>query len=250
MSWGKPRKGGWSATGAEEPVTRFTQIIRSIVQVMPGGVIRYGKTGPDDDAHTGFWLGVTTDGVARFSVGGPGFWLKWDGSAVQICGYIVIPANPDNNTWLSWRGDDGEPCGYVHSWDSGSWHMMELGLPIPHHPDGWGVIDVFADGDFGKSLRLRLITKRGQPAEEQKMTLLIGNMESFYVDGNRNAWLDGRFAAAAAVNAGELVNLGQADARYVAKSAGWSGSFRTDEAAGIAGAATVTVVNGQITAVA
>lgn len=245
MSWGKPRKGGWSNTGGEsEPVTRFTQVIRSIVQVMPGGVIRYGKSDPDDDAHTGFWLGVTTTGVARFSVGGPGFWVKWTGIALEICGYVVIPANPDNRTWLSWRGADGKTCGYVHALDSGGWHVMELGTPVPHLPDGWGMLDLIVDGDLGKQLRLRLLTKRGQPAAEQKLALLVGNVERFYIDGEANGWLEGRFAAAAAVEAGELVNLGQADGRYLAQSAGWSGSFRTDEIA------TVTVVDGQITGVA
>ena len=51
------RLGGDAA--ADEPVRRFSQVIRTILSVMPGGVIRYGKAGPDDDAHVGFWLGVT-----------------------------------------------------------------------------------------------------------------------------------------------------------------------------------------------
>ena len=51
---GPTKAGGWLSTGAdEEPVSRFTQIIRTVLEVVPGGVIRAGKAAWDDDAHVG-----------------------------------------------------------------------------------------------------------------------------------------------------------------------------------------------------
>ena len=111
MGWGRPKRGGWgpsggTLTGEAEAVNRFSQIIRTVISVMPGGVIRYGKDGPEDDGHVGFWLGVTVDGVARFSVGGPAFWLKWDGAQLLVRGKISTLSGDNPDDRVRWVGSE------------------------------------------------------------------------------------------------------------------------------------------------
>src|SRR5512137_1085136 len=125
MSWGKLQKGGWGRTAPDEPVSRFSQIIRTIVSVVPGGVIQYAKDGPDDDAHTGFWLGVTPAGVAKFSIGGPGGWLKWDGEHLHVRGALETFAGESFPDWLAFYGADGEPAAYVMGHDAWG-HQLEI----------------------------------------------------------------------------------------------------------------------------
>ncbi len=103
MTWGRPRR--W-VSGTDEAGSRFAQIIRSVLDVVAGGGLRAGKLTWDDDAHVGFWLGVGTDGVARFSVGGPAFWLKWTGSELLVRGRFSTPGDP-NELDLFVEGDAG-----------------------------------------------------------------------------------------------------------------------------------------------
>ncbi len=84
MSW---QKRGWG-TVEERAATVVYQVIRAVLEVVPGGVIRAGKTGYADDAHAGFWLGVGADGVARLNVGDAAHYLKWTGARLEIAGSI------------------------------------------------------------------------------------------------------------------------------------------------------------------
>lgn len=61
-------------------------VIRAILEVVPGGVIRAGKTAYADDAFVGFWLGVDSDGAAKFNLGGSSYYLKWTGERLEIAG--------------------------------------------------------------------------------------------------------------------------------------------------------------------
>jgi hypothetical protein len=87
MSWGR-RKTGWGDEAEGEGEARYSfnvsGIIKSIVEVVPGGVIRAGKTAYADDAHVGFWLGKDSDGLAKLNLGGSAFYLKWTGSELLI----------------------------------------------------------------------------------------------------------------------------------------------------------------------
>jgi hypothetical protein len=87
MSWGR-RKTGWGDDAEGEGEARYSfnvsGIIKTILEVVPGGVIRAGKTTYADDAHVGFWLGVDHDGLAKLNLGGKTFYLKWTGSELLI----------------------------------------------------------------------------------------------------------------------------------------------------------------------
>jgi hypothetical protein len=93
MPWSTRKPGGWgppASEGDDESPTRWglTTVIRTILDVVPGGVIRAGKTAYTDDTHVGFWLGVDSDGLAKLNIGGADFFLKWTGAALQIAGSL------------------------------------------------------------------------------------------------------------------------------------------------------------------
>lgn len=128
MSWGTQREGGWLRHGDSEAGNRFTQILRTILEVVPGGVIRAGKTAYSDDSNVGFWIGVDSDGLAKINVGGATAFLKWTGSALQISGQADIQGDSlitgtlavdgdilmlePGTTWNS-EADPGDAIGWV-----------------------------------------------------------------------------------------------------------------------------------------
>src|SRR5512135_2428284 len=149
----RPNKGkGWGQGQEAEPANRFTQVLRTVLEVVPGGVIRYGKSGPDDDSHTGFWLGVTAEGVAKFSIGGPGGWLKWDGAKLLIRGSLSTWTGASWPDWIEWVGGDEETVGYVCATDSWG-HILEIGVPRSIGAGDPQMIDIMADGDLDAMLR-------------------------------------------------------------------------------------------------
>jgi hypothetical protein len=91
MPWSTRKPGGWGPSeGDDESPTRWglTTVIRTILDVVPGGVIRAGKTAYTDDTNVGFWLGVDSDGLAKLNLGGASFYLKWTGTDLQIAGSL------------------------------------------------------------------------------------------------------------------------------------------------------------------
>jgi hypothetical protein len=91
MPWNKRAPGGWGQSEADdEAPTRWglTTVIRTILDVVPGGVIRAGKTAYTDDTNVGFWLGVDSDGLAKLNLGSAAFYLKWTGTKLEIAGSL------------------------------------------------------------------------------------------------------------------------------------------------------------------
>jgi hypothetical protein len=91
MPWNTRKPGGWGPSeGDDESPTRWglTTVIRTILDVVPGGVIRAGKSAYTDDTNVGFWLGVDSDGLAKLNLGSADFYLKWTGTALQIAGSL------------------------------------------------------------------------------------------------------------------------------------------------------------------
>ena len=84
VSW---KNRGWGQV-EEQAASVVYQVIRAVLEVAPGGVIRAGKTGYADDAGAGFWLGVGADGVARLNVGDAAHYLKWTGTRLEIAGGV------------------------------------------------------------------------------------------------------------------------------------------------------------------
>lgn len=216
MAWGKVSKGGWLAE-AQEPVSRFSQVIRTVLSVMPGGVIRFGKEGPDDDGHTGFWLGVSTEGVARFSVGGPAFWLKWTGAELLVRGKLSTLGGDAADDRLRWIGADGEDIGYVYAADAWG-HQLEIGAPRADASGEPGQIDLFVDGDLGAAVRLRLMTERGAGTGGSRVLVQVGTGRNVMtIDGNGHVWTRGVVDCADATGDTHALNRRTADARYVLK---------------------------------
>ncbi len=145
MSWTTHRRAGWGApSGEDDGPARWelTTVIRTIVDVVPGGVIRAGKTAYGDDANTGFWLGVDSDGLAKLNLGGPAFYLKWTGAKLEIAGSLrtrnsyveIIDESSEDygegitllqGAWLSsgalrWRGATGKVGGILTGVNNGT----------------------------------------------------------------------------------------------------------------------------------
>jgi hypothetical protein len=119
MSWSNHRRAGWGApTGDDESPTRWglTTVIRTILDVVPGGVIRAGKTAYTDDTNTGFWLGVDSDGLAKLNLGGAAFYLKWTGAKLEIAGSLRT-----RNSYVEIIDDSSEAYGEGITLLQGSW---------------------------------------------------------------------------------------------------------------------------------
>ena len=109
--WGPPN------TDDESP-TRWglTTVIRTILDVVPGGVIRAGKTAYTDDTNTGFWLGVDSDGLAKLNLGSTSFFLKWTGTKLEIAGSLRT-----KNSYVEIIDDSTEDYGEGITLLQGSW---------------------------------------------------------------------------------------------------------------------------------
>ena len=109
MHWSKTpaaktnRGHGWPIT-SDEPSGFWRGVIRSILEVVPGGVIRAGKTAYTDDANAGFWLGVDTDALAKFNIGNASWWLHWTGTKLETNSDIsfIIPATLTTERAVKW----------------------------------------------------------------------------------------------------------------------------------------------------
>jgi hypothetical protein len=119
MPWNIRKPGGWGPTeGNDDGPTRWglTTVIRTILDVVPGGVIRAGKTAYDDDANTGFWLGVDSDGAAKLNLGNAAFYLKWTGTRLEIAGSLRT-----RNSYVEIIDDSEEDYGEGITLLQGSW---------------------------------------------------------------------------------------------------------------------------------
>jgi hypothetical protein len=120
MPWTPRRRATTWTTADEDPEspTRWglTTVIRTILDVVPGGVIRAGKETYDDDTHTGFWLGVDTDGLGKLNLGNANFYLKWTGTALQIAGSLRT-----RNSYVQIIDDSAETYGEGITLLQGAW---------------------------------------------------------------------------------------------------------------------------------
>ena len=105
MGWSKPKKNKWQSRESN-PFSSIRAVINTILDVVPGGVIRAGKTSYTDTS-TGFWLGIdTNDGLAKFHVGNESWYMRWTGTNLEIQGTIsgliygtVETGGTNANTW-------------------------------------------------------------------------------------------------------------------------------------------------------
>jgi hypothetical protein len=120
-------------------------VLRAVLEVVPGGVLRAGKTSYDDDAHAGFWLGTDADGVARCNLGSAEYYVKWTGDRLELAGglrtrhgYVqVVDESPEDygegitllqGAWLAsgalrWRASAGGVGAFLtanHNGDAGT----------------------------------------------------------------------------------------------------------------------------------
>ena len=280
--FGKKSRGAWS-NHADEPPSRysFTGIIKAIIEVVPGGVLRAGKTAYSDDANVGFWLGVDTDSLAKFNIGSSTFYLKWTGSELHVKGTI---------TWAGGKGVlDESGLGFTE--DANNYLLMNVGgsvsgalVEIRSNNRTYGLHVVNADlgvASYGIGAETSgrgaaiygLLTGippiDGQAAIKGQTSNNTTGYTSYAVHGRGRghnigvvaeadasgyalqivgANVDGgskRYTSLAdAVLATDALNRQTGDARYLQQSAGWTGTFATGDGR------TATVVNGQITAVA
>lgn len=215
MTWGKLGPKGWGAhkDDAADDLTHFRQVIHAVVEVVAGGVLRAVKRAYTDDTRAGWWLGVDSDGKAKLNIGDADQFLKWTGERVSVRGDLALQAllGKFDGGGVIWEDAAGDPVLSIGA-------QVDLGdisaLMIECHDLDSGLM-VYSAG------------------------FLILDSDSGVVDVLYNRV--GNVADAMAD--GDAVSRSFGDARYLAKSAGWSGSLTV-------GAQTVTVVNGQITGVA
>ena len=151
MSWGK-KKAGWGdeAEGESSYSFNVSGIIKGILEVVPGGVIRAGKTAYADDTHVGFWLGIDADGLAKLNIGGVvagvARYLKWTGATLEVAGNIVAASITgvlkllDATTTFESEANPGTATGWVGLYDPVSRRGQWLGY------DG-GVLQTCLDSD-------------------------------------------------------------------------------------------------------
>lgn len=72
----RKHRGPWPPSPKEPAVTLFKAVISSTHEVVPGGILRAGKT--DYGSGTGFWLGIDpTDDEAKFDIGTPTDYFRY-----------------------------------------------------------------------------------------------------------------------------------------------------------------------------
>ena len=77
-----PRRGwseGWAGREEEEPGRSggIRAVVRQILEVVPGGILRAGKT--IFGAGSGWWIGRDVDGAGKVDIGSPTRYLRFDG---------------------------------------------------------------------------------------------------------------------------------------------------------------------------
>ena len=214
MSWGKIGPLGWGKGKAEgEPAGWLRQVIHTILEVVPGGVLRAGKKRYMDDATAGWWLGVDADGVARLNIGDADQFLKWTGELLRVRGDLTLAAllGKFDGGGVVWEDAAGDP-------------VFSIGADV----DLGSITGLAIEGLHPAGLRI---------TSEGSLTLSA-------VTGAVDVLFNRVTNVADATAAGDAVSRSFGDGRYLRKTVGWSGSFATGDGR------TVTVVAGQITAVA
>ncbi len=253
MTWRPPSSNsGWRKT-AEEAAGRFTYIIRTTLQIVAGGILRYAKT-TWDDTRAGFWLGVDSAGVPRFHIGNTSKALLWDGTDLTVKGDLQTPtvtiddaglailAGDDTPNWLRFVDTDGAGIMHLSVADAPAspWAALAVARPASGHT---GYLDLELDGSLGDNVRIRLTTLYGTSGSA-RIQFQIGNQTVLELAPlTISAKLRRITNLGDATADTDALNRQTADARYPLKSAGWSGTFRTDEIS------TITVTDGQITGV-
>jgi len=92
-----PQEAPWAAWKSTEADTEATslrlsvQIVKSLVNILPGGALHAGKTSYADMLHFGFWIGVdSSDKKPKINIGGPSWYLKFTGTGWDISLYAGL----------------------------------------------------------------------------------------------------------------------------------------------------------------
>lgn len=84
----------WKSTESDTESTALrlsVQIVKSAVQILPGGSLHAGKTAYTDMLHYGFWLGTDpSDQQPKINIGGPDWYIKFTGRAWDISLYAGL----------------------------------------------------------------------------------------------------------------------------------------------------------------
>ncbi len=214
MTWGKLGPLGWGKGKAEgDSQGWLRQVIHTILEVVPGGVLRAGKKRYTDDATAGWWLGVDADGVPRFNIGDAAQFLKWTGELLRVRGDLTLEAllGKFDGGGVVWEDAAGDP-----------------------------VFSIGADADLGflTGLSIAALHPAGLSISSE------GPLTLTSVTGAVDVLFNRVINVADATANEDALNRRTGDGRYLRKTAGWSGSFATGDGR------TVTVADGQITGVA
>ena len=278
MTWQPNKRTGWTKS-RDEHSSRLSQVIRAVLEIVPGGVIRAGKE-TYSDLTAGFWLGIDGDGLAKLHVGNAAYYLRWTGAQLEVAHVITGAVRVDGGA-IEWAGGKGraDDSGLQHIesaqrfWDvrPGSDRVMRVqagdgyygcaieafganGYALFAESDtGYGVMGCAATGvgvtgvsDYIGVLASSLDTGLEAIAFETGTAIraraLNGATALAIVGGVVDGGLQRYTQLADATDDVDALNRRTADGRFLRKSAGWTGSFTAD-------GQTVTVVDGQITGV-
>lgn len=214
MTWGKLGPKGWGShkDDALEDLSGIRQVIHAIVEVVAGGVLRAVKRAYTDDTRAGWWLGVDSDGDAKLNIGDGDQFLKWTGEQLSVRGDLELEAilGKLDGGGVVWADEAGDP-------------VLSIGAQV----DDGSITRLVIDAQHSSGLEISSPANLTLVSDDGAVDVLFCRVTNV-----ANATADD-----------DAVSRSFGDGRYLAKSAGWSGSF-------VVGAVTVTVVNGQITGVA
>ena len=143
MNWTPNKKTGWSPSRDEHTASRLSQVIRAVLEVVPGGVIRAGKA-EYSDLTAGFWLGIDGDGLAKFHVGNAANYLRWTGTALEVAHVITGAVRVDGGA-IEWAGGKGRAD------DTGLQHLENTQRFWEVKPGSDRILRVFAGGGYSGS---------------------------------------------------------------------------------------------------
>jgi hypothetical protein len=272
--WSSPKRGGWGQS-CEAVHISFTQVLRTILEVVPGGVIRAGKASYADDRAVGFWLGIDTDGAAKLNIGGAANYLKWTGRQLLVYGSLRAGAGEvmvdisdgvkivegiGQANCVSWVNAAAAVKAHVYCVRDAGSQVRTLYVRVEPEPgeDAQVALQAYAPPETSDLVELYLVSQQTTPGPRSFAALVGGDqfaglrigkladgtVPAAMLDVGGDGVFSGRVGVAAATTGGDALNRDTADGRYVQARMGWSGTLASGDGR------TLTVVHGQITGVA
>lgn len=158
------KSGGWSKT--PDPTPTLKHILRTIMQVVAGGIVRGGDKQDWGDSQSGFWLGVDAQNTPRFDVGDTNSYFRWSPNrGAELAGSITL-SGPQHQ--ITTGGGDARMDADGFSVRAGTNTVNQYKIEA----DEIVITEIYGDVDTGATT-LTHLTARGKDPTTPEATITI-----------------------------------------------------------------------------